>query len=39
MQSHPRAAHPDVRLDIDTALPEAATVSRAERPPVVLEIP
>ena len=39
VQSHPRAAHPDVRLDIDAALPEAAAVSRAERPPVVLEIP
>ena len=33
VQSHPRAAHPDVRLGIDAA------VSRAERPPVVLEIP
>ena len=39
VQSHPRAAHPDVRLEIDTALPEATAVSRAERPPVVLEIP
>ena len=39
MQSHPCAAHPDVRFDIDAALPEAAAVSRAERPPVVLEIP
>ena len=39
VQSHPRAAHSDVRLDIDAALPEAAAVSRAERPPVVLEIP
>ena len=38
MQSHPRAAHPDVRLEIDAALPEAAAASRAERPPVVLEI-
>ena len=37
LQSHPRAAHPDVRLDIDAALPEASAVSRAERPPVVLE--
>ena len=39
VQSHPCAAHPDVRLEIDAALPEAAAVSRAERPPVVLEIP
>ena len=39
VQSHPRAAHPDVCLEIDAALPEAAAVSRAERPPVVLEIP
>ena len=39
VQSHPCAAHPDVRLDIDAALPEAAAVSHAERPPVVLEIP
>ena len=39
VQSHSRTAHPDVRLDIDAALPEAAAVSRAERPPVVLEIP
>ena len=39
VQSYSHAAHPDVRLDIDTAWPEAAAVSRAERPPVVLEIP
>ena len=39
VQSHPRAAHPDVRLDIDAALPEADAVSHAERPPMVLEIP
>ena len=39
MQSHPRVALPDVRLEIDTALPEAAAVSSAERPPAVLEIP
>ena len=39
VQSHPRAAHPDVRLDTDAALPEVAAVSRAERPSVVLEIP
>ena len=39
VQSHPRAAHPDVRLYIDAALPEAAAVSHAERPPMVLEIP
>ena len=39
MQFHPCAAHPDVRLEIDAALPEAAAVSRAERPPAVWEIP
>ena len=39
VQSHPRTVHPDVRLEIDAALPEAAAVSRAERLPVVLEIP
>ena len=39
VQSHPHAAHPDVCLEIDAALPEAAAVSRTERPPVVLEIP
>ena len=38
-QTHPRAALPDVHLEIGTALPEAAATSRAERPPVVLDIP
>ena len=38
VQPHPRAACPDTRLDIDAALPEAAAVSRAERPPTVLDI-
>ena len=36
---HPRAACPDTRLELDTAPPEAAAVSRAERPPTVLDIP
>ena len=36
---HPRAACPDTRLEIDAALPEAAVISRAERPPTVLDIP
>ena len=38
----PRAALPDVALDVGAELPETATTSRipcAERPPVVLEIP
>ena len=39
VQPHPRAACPDTRLEIDSALPEAAAVSRAERPPTVLDIP
>ena len=39
VQTHPRAALPDVRLEIDAALPKAAAISRAERPPVVLDIP
>ena len=39
VQSHPRAACPDTRLEIDAALPEAAAVSRAERPPTVLDTP
>ena len=39
VQPHPRAACPDTRLDIDAAPPEAAAVSRAERPPTVLDIP
>ena len=34
----PRAAHPDTRLVIDAAPPEAAALSRAERPPTVLDI-
>ena len=38
VQSHPLTACPDVRLEIDAALPEAAAVSHAERPSVVLEI-
>ena len=37
--THPRAALPDVHLEIGAALPKAAAVSRAERPPVVLDIP
>ena len=36
---HPRAACPDTRLDLDAAPPEAAAISRAERPPTVLDIP
>ena len=39
VQPHPRDACPDTRLDIDAAQPEAAAVSRAERPPTVLDIP
>ena len=39
VQPHPRAACPDTRLDVDAAPPEAAAVSRAERPPTVLDIP
>ena len=35
----PRAARPDTRLVIDAAPPEAAALSRAERPPSVLDIP
>ena len=38
----PRAALPDIRLDVGAEPPEAAATSRiphAERPPVVLEIP
>ena len=38
-QTHPLAALPDVHLEIGAALPEAAATSRAERPPVVLDIP
>ena len=39
VQSHPRAACPDTRLKLDAAPPETAAVSRAERPPMVLDIP
>ena len=39
VQLHPHAACPDTRLEIDAAPPEAAAVSRAERPPTVLYIP
>ena len=35
----PRAEHPDTRLTIDAALPEAAALHRAERPPTVVDIP
>ena len=35
----PRAARPDTRLTIDAALPEAAALHRAERPPTVVDIP
>ena len=35
----PLAARPDTRLEIDAAPPEAAALSRAERPPTVLDIP
>ena len=35
----PRAARPDTRLAIDAALPEAAALRRAERPPTVVDIP
>ena len=41
-QTPPRAALPDIVLDVGAEPPEAATTSRiprAERPPVVLEIP
>ena len=36
---HPRTACPDTRLELDAALPEAAAISHAERPPTVLDIP
>ena len=39
VQPHLRDACPDTRLEIDAAPPEAAAVSRAERPPTVLDIP
>ena len=35
----PRAARPDTRLEVDAAPPDAAALSRAERPPTVLDIP
>ena len=35
----PRAARPDTRLAIDAALPEAAALRRAERPPTIVDIP
>ena len=35
----PCAARPDTRLELDAAPPEAAALSRAERPPTVLDIP
>ena len=35
----PRAARPDTRLELDAAPPEAAALSRVERPPTVLDIP
>ena len=34
----PRAARPDTRLEIDAALPEAATLDRRSHPPTVLDI-
>ena len=34
-----RTAHPDTRLEVDAAPPEAAALSRAEWPPTVLDIP
>ena len=36
---HPRAACPDTRLELEAAPPEAAAISCAERPPMVLDIP
>ena len=36
---HPSATCPDKRLDLDAAPPEAAAINRAERPPMVLDIP
>ena len=35
----PRAARPDTRLEVDAAPPEAAALSRAERPPMIVDIP
>ena len=37
--SHPHAACPDTRLEIDAVPPETAAISRAERPSMVLDIP
>ena len=34
----PHAARPDTRLQVDTALPEAAAFDRGSRPPTVLDI-
>ena len=42
VQTPPRAALPDVALDVGAETPEAAATARiphADRPPVVLEIP
>ena len=36
---HPCAACPDTRIELDAAPPEAAAVSLAERPPMVVDIP
>ena len=36
---HQRAACPDTRIELDAAMPEAVAVSRAERPPTVVDIP
>ena len=36
---HPCAACPDTWIELDAAPPEAAAVSRAERPPTVVDIP
>ena len=35
----PRVARPETRLSIDAAPPEAAALSRGERPPTVVDIP
>ena len=35
----PRAARPDTRLEVNAAPPEAAALSRAERPPTIVDIP
>ena len=36
---HPRTAYPDTRLELDATPPEAAAISNAEQPPMVLDIP